>query len=310
MKYRFTNRYLSHSVLKPLIALFVLSSACLALSSCGKTPAKEAPAEDDPTPDYNIDFYQGAAIQRPSMYLSGFDAKRRDYLDHDFNFLSKILIKDEKAADLKRVMKIEDTTPQSLVRWLDERFKIFLDKDFNYNTQMNFRKKGVSAEKAYVMAANVGTAYYAYGKKNNFSIDFVVPSYSTVPVSSPRVGIIQEGEGLFHNGESKYSLKRLFFTMTRLSTLFHEARHSDGHDDSLGFFHMQCPAWHSYANLYACDDNTNGPYTVGTKFLYSFVDSCQRCDSKTRTILQIMAIDSDSRVIGSEDWDDAPEGQP
>lgn len=59
--------------------------------------------------------------------------------------------------------------------------------------------------------------------------------------------------------------------IVRLSFLIHEAGHSDGNGESMGFFHSLCPPGHQYEGMPACDANLNGPYFKQVTFLKTYI---------------------------------------
>ncbi|MBU6375504.1 MAG: hypothetical protein KGQ59_05870 [Bdellovibrionales bacterium] len=172
-------------------------------------------------------------------------------------------------------------------------------------------KKGV------VVMSNMGSGLYLGGKMSKLLLGIKIRGVGKVPVTSPRVGVIQVGEGLFSDkifGENipHDSVVRKVF---RLTTFFHEARHSDGHGKSLGFLHALCPQGHPLENLNACDRNTNGPYTVGAVVAEHMANNCSGCSEAEREAIRLMGLESRTRIIPNRDgtasgvWDAAPEGQ-
>lgn len=171
--------------------------------------------------------------------------------------------------------------------------------------------------------SNVGAALYLGGKQKEVqyglkvSRGFLRPS-TKVDITSPRTGIIQIGEGLFAPGLTinKENPDALANSIFRLGTFFHEARHSDGHGKSLGFTHATCPKGHDYEGAPACDDNLNGPYTVGEHMMAEMSKACTdtNCSARDKELLKLMVIDSASRILTTTSkgekatwWDDAPE---
>ncbi len=157
---------------------------------------------------------------------------------------------------------------------------------------------------------NVGAAIYITGKQYNTLIGLRVPGVENpVAIHSPRTGVIQVGEALFdlHTGGSGEA-----DAYWRLGVFFHEARHSDGHGDTLAFTHVTCPAGHPYEGAYACDDNVNGPYAIESRLIHAFNASCKTCNEKDKFVLLMQEADDLSRVVcdGSASclWDPTPEG--
>ena len=137
------------------------------------------------------------------------------------------------------------------------------------------------------------------GKQSKVLLALKKTDGSVLPLVSPHRGFIQIGEGLF--------LPRLRVnpaaqdlpanSVERLSTFFHESRHSDGHGKSLGFTHAICPEGHPYAGYPACDKNLNGPYTVGAQVLKTMAQACGDCSVKEKTIMKMIEADSRSRIL-------------
>lgn len=179
-----------------------------------------------------------------------------------------------------------------------------------------------SEKKSVVIMANMGAALYLGGKSSNnlygmkISRGFLKKSIK-VTIDSPRAGIIQIGEGLFLQ---KYSVNfknenAYANSINRLATFFHEARHSDGNATSLSFAHSKCPATHELAGLDACDENLNGPYSVGALMTIELIKACDtNCTEREKEMLKLNALDSAGRVMHTTikgnpatDWDASPE---
>lgn len=187
----------------------------------------------------------------------------------------------------------------------------------------NYVESGFNAEEGFTVMSNIGTALYVGGKNERQVYGMKISrgllrKAEKVAVTSPRAGIIQIGEGLFApeltvNRENEGALANSIF---RLGTFFHEARHSDGNGVSLGFMHSLCPAKHDYEGQPACDENLNGPYTIGALIMAEMAKTCEdSCSEKDKQTLKLMVLDSANRVmtitskgLKSKEWDDRPEG--
>lgn len=170
--------------------------------------------------------------------------------------------------------------------------------------------------------SNMGAALYMGGKTERKIYGMKVSrgllkKQIKIAIESPRAGIIQVGEGLFHkqltvNNENPGALAN---SLNRLATFFHEARHSDGNGASLAFAHSKCPAGHDMAGQYACDENLNGPYTVGASITGEFIKACDdKCSEREKEILKLIQLDSAGRImhttkkgVAATDWDATPE---
>lgn len=180
----------------------------------------------------------------------------------------------------------------------------------------------VNKEEGITVMSNMGAALYMGGKteKKLYGMKVsrgLLKKQIKVTIDSPRAGVIQVGEGLFDprltvNNENPTALAN---SLNRLATFFHEARHSDGNGVSLAFAHSKCPAGHDMEGLYACDENLNGPYTVGAVMMTEMIKSCDgNCSEREKEVLKAIALDSAGRIMhtthkGTQatDWDAAPE---
>lgn len=149
--------------------------------------------------------------------------------------------------------------------------------------------------------SNFGFSIYYHGKINGriMVLNFEESEGEVRPVyvSSPRVGIIRVGEGLFMSQKGFGDVDSFVNRVYRVVTLFHEARHSDGNGESLGFGHFICPISHPYAGSHACDGNNNGPYSVGSSVLFEMMKNCQTCTKREITILKSVFLDRRSRIL-------------
>jgi hypothetical protein len=176
------------------------------------------------------------------------------------------------------------------------------------------------AFKPMVVMSNMGTAIYMHGKQNAKLLGLQGSDGKIMAMRSPRDGLVQIGEGLFHE-RLRVNPERVDLPanrLARLSTYFHEARHSDGNGKSLGFAHAMCPVGHAYQGYYACEKNLNGPYTIGAMVLKKLTAACSDCSAKEKTTLQMIQADSLSRVLktyknksgiteNAKVWNPAPE---
>ncbi len=187
----------------------------------------------------------------------------------------------------------------------------------------NLDHQGANEEKGMVVMSNIGAALYLGGKKEEsvYGIKIsrgLLKKAHKVELRSPRAGVIQIGEGLFANELAINPTNKKAFSNSifRLATFFHEARHSDGNGRSLGFLHATCPLDHDYAGAPACDENLNGPYTVGKIMVEEMSKACEdsKCSLQEKEILKLLVLDNASRVLKKDrfnrplrHWDDAPE---
>ena len=150
------------------------------------------------------------------------------------------------------------------------------------------------------LMVNITPIIYVFGKTHGVLAGLKIPGQGTVPVTSPRAGVIQLGGGLFSDGwmhAHRQSLNDVEFSNIRLAALFHEARHSDGHGQNLAFTHAICPPGHAYAGYAACDQTLNGAYTIGGLTSQFFAETCKDCSTAQTEAQRLFYVDSYSRVI-------------
>lgn len=151
-----------------------------------------------------------------------------------------------------------------------------------------------------VIMLNIGGGLYMAGKSSNVLLGLKIPGAGTVSLTSPRVGVLQIGAGMFQpllKDVGVTSTQSRAYSLFRLSTLFHEARHSDGNGKTLGFVHSLCPIDHDLAGLAGCDNMTNGAYTVDATVLRNLTASCKECTAADTEALKLEVLDSYSRVL-------------
>ena len=253
-------------------------------------------------------------------------------LSRDLQLL-KTLSVENPDSKLLEIMHTDAVDSGKLEGWLEDRVQYVVGESFKFNEALFIAEPSYSYENlndvpvfekatkhtggnssAKVIMSNIGVSAYFKGKEQHTLSGLKIPGVDDVRMTSPRVGVVQIGEGLFYLFEKrlpKSPQDSMAKSLARLSTLFHEARHSDGHGKSLGFFHAVCPEGHHLAGYSACDRNLNGPYTVGALVQQLMTESCDTCSVEEKEVLRLNYLDSFGRVIqetSSVDWDDRPEG--
>jgi hypothetical protein len=232
--------------------------------------------------------------------------------------------------ELNRVMDLNGVvTSNTLSQWLSQRVKYIVGKDFELNenslavvqTGYSFQNPGLTPDvparvstpgkdtsangkPVRVVMTNVGSAIYVVSKMTGALLAVKTPgSSSKITVTSPRVGIIQIGEGLFVKRSTQLATSTLTDienSLARISTMFHEARHSDGNGKTLGMMHAICPKGHSYAGFGACDFSLNGSYSVGAYSMKAMAENCSDCNAAQKEVLRLDYMDSFSRIISEK----------
>lgn len=303
------------------------------LPSCGSHSTSDK--EPDMQPSITID-----PVPNQIQYETYVPQERKEALNEAISFIYKFPLSQQEYSSTKlmRIMKISDVNPGTLQNWLEKRVHIIIDDDNSYDSRKSFADTPVKypepdefptffetksfskddSEPQLVMS-NVGASYYFDGKKKKQLVKVRVQGVGEVPIISPRVGILQIGPGLFPDFGRR--VQNIVLAAMRAETLFHEARHSDGHGKTAAFGHSKCPSGHDYAGYYACDVAKNGPYTIGAELIKGLLESCQyTCTELTKSVLKVLYYDNLDRVLSSsqlpasskeyqigKDWDDSPE---
>ena len=158
-------------------------------------------------------------------------------------------------------------------------------------------ESAVGTEEVTTIMSNLGAAVYLIGKKEKMLFGLRLDD-NNVYAKSPRTGILQVGRGLFLE---RFSINKDLLSnansISRLGTLFHEARHSDGNSGHTGFMHAICPEGHGYAGHAACESSNNGPYSLGAVSEIQMIQNCTTCSTQDKSILTTRAADSLARIV-------------
>ncbi len=261
-----------------------------------------------------------SAANSSIFFATDIPEEQRRLMEADLETLTRVSLdrSDEKLKDLFRIPEISN---DALQEWLESRVKYVVAKDFyvwdhlyKSPTEVIYPpiKLGVplvkylppipntSTRSIMAMMKNVGGGIYSSGRSVNHAYLVSIPGLEKkVSVVSPRVGIVQVGEGLFAVRPKTSSLPvgSVVFSYYRMGILFHEARHSDGNGESLLFSHSSCPPGHDYEGHFACDFNLNGPYTIGAQFFKNLLTACRDCSKIEKSVLKVLVLDAASRII-------------
>lgn len=190
--------------------------------------------------------------------------------------------------------------------WLAERVRVVVGESIDASSasaRWGSPKPEPSAGKsrAQVQMQNLGLDIYLRAKTRGQEASLPTRSLGTLPVRSPRAGIVRVGPGLFAPSlralGANSSVEATGNSVARLLVLFHEARHSDGHDASLGFRHVSCPPGHWLEGRLACDRAPNGAYALESRLAFAFARSCPDCTLSDKEALRAQAIDALSRLL-------------
>lgn len=241
------------------------------------------------------------------QYDASVTKDQQELLLGDLELLSTIKFDgDSEHAD---IMDITSFTGENVAAWLQERAKFVVGKDFAPEiTAVAADILDPAVSKSRVAMSNLGGGIYLGFRHRKNGVQLTVAGQNVV-VKSPRVGIFKVGEGLF-DSLTEDPLHRMSSTahgVKRLSTLFHEARHSDGNGKVAAFAHVECPDG-DLAGQLACDKWTNGPYAVDAEMNRRLYKACAngRCSISDRVALLLDIADARSRVRGTQRGDSTP----
>ncbi|MGZ3698476.1 MAG: hypothetical protein ACXVCH_10310 [Bdellovibrionota bacterium] len=259
------------------------------------------------------------AVEGRIHFAKDIPDKQAQAMIQDLNLLRSMDIQSSDPEFVKK-LKLDHVDARSMEDWLAERVQYIVGENFNIQQAayvdrpyFSFENENQSPVLEYPTAtphstpgsrvvtvmSNIGGAVYFAGKKAGTLYGVKIPGIGKIPLSSPRVGLLEVGEGMFITTKTlkKVGTESKAGQLIRLATLFHEARHSDGHGTSLGFFHAVCPKGHDYEGYSACDRNLNGAYTIGAQVTKALLESCSTCSEAEREALKMEYLDSASRVI-------------
>jgi len=326
---------------KLAVNVFIKMVVLMSFMACQKH--EEQPSDDVPIPVVDNHFKYSVNVAAP----------HRVALDEAVSLLHFLPLASDDSR-LMEILKVSDLSPSTLQGWLEQRVSYIVDGEFDltsavyeltdtsfsypYMDQFPDPNQGLSNndKKSRVMS-NLGAGIYCthkkYSKEKGKLSQKPVSALAglrvggdvgDIVVRSPRIGLLQIGDGLFPSGLEFGTTQNISQDIYRVGTLFHEARHSDGHGKTLAFLHANCPDGHDYADRAACDFAANGPYTVGAQIQKKLMDKCDKCSVAGKETLRMRFLDFSSRVIKGQvkilghspesykatpvDWDDAPEG--
>jgi len=264
-------------------------------------------------------FADAVGVNVPLIFSKQVPKNQSDLLKSDIAKLGKISFNHADPLML-RMMGIPNTNSSSLGAWLSDRVHYIVEESYDIQKSISLLDPNYLYNNAnelpdllgkspldkaqsgpFTVMANIGGAIYLEGKKSGYLFGLHVDGAGVVKLSSPRVGMLKIGEGMFkiYQINPAHGITETSASMARLAVLFHEARHSDGHGRSLSFLHALCPLGHEYAGNFACDNYLNGAYAVGAMTMRAMAESCANCNKMEKAWMRIEYLDSFSRILAS-----------
>lgn len=271
--------------------------------------------------DGRIPEYTGQSGPLGIIFDSTVPANQAAMLSADLQALERVQLPTSNS-QYTQYVGISDFSAGSVTNWLKARVRLIVGETFDYkrsarageqrkyNPTILSRSQDELSESSDIKTVmfNVGSLVYLTGKEESRVYTMTVGA-SSFPVKTPRVGIIQIGEGLFTvNAIPKSSLDSVANRYLRAAVLFHEARHTDGNGVTAAMPHSLCTTG-DYKDSYSCESNLNGPYIVEAVMLRQFYDACgSGCSYTELDGMRSFIADNVSRLLsGASFKDDRPE---
>jgi len=205
----------------------------------------------------------------------------------DFKYLNQSSLPND--LQMAKKWQIKDTSAGSWMNWFSERVKVITAADHSRN---EFWTKRFTIEKQFpffekmLIAQNTNSSDNGESVASNVTSDLILrmgpqdplQAYSTL-IGGLHFGLVKISAAFLSDNYSlKISDKNRFSFISRvyrLSTLLHEARHSDGNGDHVTFGHSLCPKEHPYSGVEICDRSQNGPNSVAADFIDLYIKGCR-----------------------------------
>ncbi len=213
-------------------------------------------------------------------------------------------------------------TGSELLDWLSARFKIVVGQEYSANTRLSVSSldgaqprvahlQSRDGEKPKTMMRNYGAELYRWSRDNSVLLSVDLDA-KKIPIYSPRVGLIL-AESIFSANDYRINgiaPESLGLRLARIACYFHEARHSDGNGENVGFMHVKCPPGHDYEGVLQCDTASNGPFALEASLLAAFYDNCDTCTTMEKQRIIILLRDARNRLLMDQlqKVDPRPEG--
>lgn len=205
-------------------------------------------------------------------------------------------------ANLQRALSLPRVSRESLVSWLEKRVRtVVRDLNDDYSNVLYYTKYSevkIGSAGAFEVAKNQGALLYVTGKMRGELKGVSLPGFKkNFPVKTPRIGYIMYSPRMFAVAKN-YGIedpKSLAASLFRLSSFwFHEARHSDGNGDNVGFLHHEVDG-------VDYDVFRNGPYAINGYMAEMLAENCDQCTPREKGGLREMASDCLDLVL-SHQW--------
>jgi hypothetical protein len=237
-----------------------------------------------------------------------FTQTEHDALLNDVNRIQSLEIHEVPGSYFEKIFG--STENAGVIQYLSERIHYVLPHQIKLSSRLTQDSSPI-----FTYATNIGTMLW-FDALNKAPNPYAIRVGNlSVPVTSSRVGIIQLGLGYILKSSGSVASSQI----QRISTLIHEARHSDctgginasdlellwadedPEKSNCGHLHVRCPEGHAYDGAYACDGEAWGAHSISAIYLAGIVKHCQNCTAEEKSLAATIYADSLGRVIPRDD---------
>lgn len=234
-------------------------------------------------------------------YDSEVTTTERDEFNQDVSRLGTLPIEGSRIKKFSQVFN--GTQSPAVKEFVDTRINYVLSSTTDIESRISVSGP-LSLFNAETVATNIGMALWYQAKVlEPANLEFEINNTS-LPVDSGRVGIIQIG-----------NIFPRLSTIEQISTIVHEARHSDctggilrsdierlrngqvPENKKCGHVHVICPPGHPLEGEFACDSHPWGAYAVGFLYAGTIALACDGCSEAEKTVAEAVSIDSSTRLL-------------
>jgi hypothetical protein len=249
-----------------------------------------------------IGFVLLSGCGSPSVSV-GFDssvpASQQAVMRADFQRISTLNITQPQPGDAQ-ILGTSDLSASTLVTWLNAQIRVVVGANYDWQSQANvagggsgdFTSDTTNGDDAQTLMLNLGAYIYIQEKPQN-QVYTLQTSQGAIVDNSPTVGLVQVDALTDSTQLIQGSAINSFANQAiRIPVYYHEGTHDFGG----GLPHALCPSG-VYADEYACELYSNGPYGVEAMLLRNLYSLCATCTSNEQYALSLVVADKQSRIL-------------
>lgn len=206
------------------------------------------------------------------------------------------------------------------IKYLSKRIHFVVPSYVKYTEFLNLKTQRLNSNIEEV-ATNISLNLFITKLINLPNQLFFTINGNSYSINSIRIGVL--GVSPAYNKPNSNQVERI-------STLIHEARHSDcikpfnqselstiaaggkTNNYNCGFLHTICPSGHPYEGYPACDNNLWGSYSVESIYMAALIseNTCPNCSETERSVAKMIVLDDLSRVLNWKKLNSGEYGPP